>query len=71
MSFIFEWDKEKAEENIIKHGIDFEEAKSAFYDYFANTFYDEKHSQIEDRFVIIGYSKNNRLLFVSFPRSNA
>ena len=53
MSFVFEWDKEKAEENIAKHGIDFEEAKSVFYDYFGSTFYDELHSQIEERLVIL------------------
>nr|WP_241664484.1 BrnT family toxin [Ningiella ruwaisensis] len=47
----FEWDSAKAESNIVKHGISFDEAKSVFYDEFALQFYDHEHSQLEeDRF---------------------
>mgnify|MGYP001564443592 CR=1 FL=1 len=43
----FEWDPAKAEINIKKHGISFEEATSVFYDEYAMQFFDEKHSDIE------------------------
>lgn len=70
MSLTFEWDKEKAENNLIKHGISFEESKSVFYDNYSKMFHDTIHSQSEDRFVLIGYSQNNRLLFVSYTERN-
>jgi len=47
-------------------GLILKKEKSVIYDYFGSTFYDELHSQLEYRFVMIGYSKNNRLLFVSY-----
>jgi len=66
----FEWNNEKAISNLKKHGISFEEAKSVFNDYFARTFYDPEHSIDESRFLIFGYSNNNRLLIVSFTDKN-
>ena len=41
----FQWDNIKAEENIIKHGVSFEEAASVFYDPFAVEFYDDENSE--------------------------
>lgn len=66
----FEWHSEKAESNFKKHNVSFEEAKSVFYDDFAYMFSDEAHSKHEHRYILIGYSKNNRLLFVSFTERN-
>ncbi len=66
----FEWHSEKAENNFKKHNVSFEEAKSVFYDYFAYMFSDKAHSNYELRYILIGYSKNNRLLFVSFTERN-
>jgi uncharacterized DUF497 family protein len=43
----FEWNAAKAESNIKKHGVSFEEAKSVFYDEFALQFYDSGSSEIE------------------------
>lgn len=61
----FEWDPAKAESNIKKHGITFEEAKSVFYDDYAIQFYDESHSQIqEDRFLMLGTSSESNILLV-------
>ena len=62
----FERDPEKATENRRKHGISFEEAKSVFYDALAATVPDPQHSWDESRHVIIGMSKRQRLLIVSF-----
>jgi uncharacterized DUF497 family protein len=53
---IFEWDEKKANQNIKKHGISFEEAATVFGDPFSITIYDPLHSKDEDRFVILGLS---------------
>ena len=60
----FEWDSAKSQSNLAKHGIDFEEAKSVFSDEFARVIYDENHSSIKDRFVILGMSEKLRILVV-------
>ncbi|MBT79360.1 MAG: hypothetical protein CL587_03115 [Alteromonadaceae bacterium] len=61
----FEWDPAKAESNIKKHGVTFEEAKSVFYDDYALQFYDESHSQLqEDRFLMLGTSSESNILLV-------
>ena len=66
MPLIFEWDEEKAVSNLKKHGIGFDEASTVFDDIYAKMFSDFKHSIEEDRFILIGYSLNNRLLFISY-----
>lgn len=50
----FEWDEEKRESNIRKHGIDFVSVISVFDDPNAIEAYDELHSEYEDRYQIIG-----------------
>lgn len=61
----FEWDPAKAEFNIKKHGVTFEEAKSVFYDDYALQFFDESHSQLqEDRFLMLGMSSESNILLV-------
>ena len=61
----FEWDPEKNEINKKKHGISFEEAQSVFYDEYAILFDDPDHSEEEDRFLILGFSKQENLCIVS------
>jgi uncharacterized protein len=63
---MFEWDKSKATANLKKHGVSFEEAKSVFNNVLAVIFDDEAHSVGERREIIIGHSRNNRLLLISF-----
>lgn len=53
----FEWDENKNTKNIKKHGIDFDEAKTVFYDDNAIVFDDPDHSVEEARFLIIGYTE--------------
>jgi len=60
----FEWSQPKARANLKKHGISFEEAQSVFYDEFARQFYDDEHSEDEDRFILLGKSNQSRLLIV-------
>jgi uncharacterized protein len=60
----FEWNDRKAAENLRKHGVSFEEAKSAFLDENARLMADPEHSDDEDRFVLLGLSIQVRLLVV-------
>jgi uncharacterized protein len=61
----FEWDDQKAIENVEKHGVSFGEATEVFYDPNAVEGEDAEHSHDESRFFIIGYSIS-RILFVVF-----
>ena len=61
----FEWNPKKAQANLKKHGVSFEEAVSLFYDPLSATFDDPDHSDDESRFLTIGFSAGNSLLFVS------
>lgn len=60
----FEWDIHKAATNATKHGVSFEEAETVFYDENALVIDDPDHSQTEDRFIIMGISKQERMLVV-------
>jgi uncharacterized DUF497 family protein len=62
----FEWDTEKANINLKKHDVSFEEAQTVFDDAFAFIFDDKWSSVGEYRELIIGYSVKKRLLIVSF-----
>ncbi len=52
----FAWDPKKARANLKKHGIAFEKARSVFYD--------DEHSEWEDRFLLLGLSAQLLLLLV-------
>ena len=58
----FEWDPKKADGNVDKHGISFEEASTVFRDPLSLTIDDPLHSTGEVRMVQIGISHKNRLL---------
>ncbi len=60
----FDWDSEKAAANIRKHGVSFEEARTVFYDEYAVQFFDHLHSDVEDRFILLGLSSRAKLLIV-------
>ena len=60
----FIWDKVKAKENIEKHGISFEEAASVFIITGAEEFEDDEHSDDEERLIVIGLSRELRVLTV-------
>ncbi|MGH9958460.1 MAG: BrnT family toxin [Pyrinomonadaceae bacterium] len=64
MSFTFEWDDEKAAENLTKHGVSFSEASTVFADPLSRTILDPLHSEKEDRFVSVGQSGLQRTLVV-------
>jgi len=60
----FEWNKNKAEANIKKHGISFEEAATVFLDDRSIVVDDPDHSARENRYIIFGISSNLNLLTV-------
>ena len=62
---IYEWDPRKADANLWKHGVSFEEAATVFVDLLAVTYPDPDHSDEENREITIGYSTKQRLLFIS------
>ena len=49
----FEWDNNKAQANIEKHGITFNEASTVFSDENAILFDDPGHSMDEERFMLL------------------
>lgn len=57
----FVWDARKAAANLRKHGVSFEEASTAFDDELGAYYPDSLH---DDRFVLIGLSRRQRLLYV-------
>lgn len=61
---IFQWDEQKNAINQQKYGISFEEAESVFFDDYALQFWDEEHSQEEERFLLLGRSSRMRLLLI-------
>jgi uncharacterized protein len=61
----FEWDSEKAAENLRKHRISFDEAATAFFDPLSMTVPDPDHSVGERRFITMGASSGGRLVVVA------
>ena len=60
----FNWDKNKANNNLVKHKIAFEEARSVFDDDNARLIFDPDHSYDEDRFILLGLSCSLKILVV-------
>lgn len=60
----FEWDDAENRSNRRKHGISFEEARTAFLDENARVVPDPDHSNDEERFVLLGLSISLRVLLV-------
>lgn len=51
---LFEWDENKEKINISKHGLDFSTAALVFRDQNRLEWFDELHSDYEDRYITIG-----------------
>lgn len=62
----FDWDEAKAAANLAKHGVGFDEAATVFDDPLYVDFYDPEHSIEERRYLMIGTSRQGRLLIVSY-----
>ena len=60
----FPWDDRENEANKKKHGVSFDEAKTVSYDENAIRYFDPDHSEDEDRFLMVGVSRNLRIIIV-------
>jgi len=61
----FEWDPQKADSNLKKHGVSFQEAASVLGDALSITYHDPDHSVREHRFITVGMSRSGRVLMVA------
>lgn len=61
---IFEWNNTKNKTNQEKHKVSFEEAETVFFDEKAIEFNDPDHSIEEERFLLLGFSQNLKVLVV-------
>lgn len=66
MGYVLDWDPEKAESNLRKHGVSFEEVSTVFGDPLALLMKDPDHSFEEERYLLLGMSIRQRLLVVAF-----
>ncbi len=65
MPINFEWDSDKAQTNLSKHGLSFEVASTVFADPLSLTIIDPLHSSgQEERFITIGTSYQGALIIV-------
>ena len=64
MRFEFDWDPAKAESNLAKHGVSFEEAMTVFHDPLGLSRPDEDHGANEERWVTLGQGRDGRLVLV-------
>ena len=62
----FIWDKGNKDKNWLKHRITNQESEEIFFDEEKKTFKDKLHSKGEERFRIVGKTRNDRLLFIAF-----
>jgi len=68
---VFEWHRKKAKENLRKHQVSFDEAKTVFADDNLLVAPDRDHSYDEMRYLAIGRSIRERLLTVCFTERGA
>lgn len=61
----FQWDKGNQDKNL-KHGVENEEIEQTFFDKDKAIAQDVTHSQNEKRFIIIGKTKEGRILYSVF-----
>lgn len=64
MRYTFEWDLNKARNNLQKHKVSFERAAEIFLDPLAISVFDEDHSNDEERWITIGKESHEVVLVV-------
>ena|SRR3989344_4052195 len=62
----FEWDKGNQEKNWKKHKVSLGEAEEIFFDLHKKEYFDPQHSHVEQRRILVGKTRSNRLLFVVY-----
>ncbi|MEK6320810.1 MAG: BrnT family toxin [Acidobacteriota bacterium] len=66
MGLRFEWDREKAKQNLKKHGVSFEDASEVSVMRWQPNVEDTTHSADENRSIIIGQTSKRRILLVVY-----
>jgi len=69
--FEFEWDEGNVNKSWIKHGVGAKECEEVFIDLNAVVSEDPKHSQKEQRWLILGKTRKGRNLIVIFTKRNS
>ena len=67
---IFDWDSQKDDSNLIKHGISFDEASSAFFDEHQVIIIDNRKDYGETREILIGKTKDLLLIIIIYVHRN-
>lgn len=62
----FDWDEGNRGKNLKKHGVTDEESEETFFDSGKRIFKDTVHSENEERYVLIGQTKQEKILFTVF-----
>ena len=62
----FEWDRGNKDKNFFKHQVTTQEAEEVFFDPHKRILKDSVYQKDEDRYLVIGVTKKDRLLFVVF-----
>ena len=67
----FDWDNYNTTKNWLKHGVLPEECEQVFFDKKNRILRDALHSEKEKRYIVIGKTSSQRMLFIAFTvRSN-
>lgn len=66
----FIWDKGDKDKNWLKHRVSNQECEEAFFDENKKITKDLRHSKKEKRYILLGKTKKNRLLFIVFTIRN-
>lgn len=67
--FEFEWDKGNADKNKEKHAVENQETEEVFFDDGKVILKDKIHSsEKEERFIVLGKTKKDRLLYIVFTK---
>lgn len=62
----FEWDSANAEKNWFRHHVSQTECEQTFFNHPIILHRDEKHSQQEERYYLLGQTDDGRELFIVF-----
>jgi len=64
IDYHFEWNPDKAQSNITKHKVSFEQASTVFLDPLALSIPDEEQPDNNERWVTLGHSTDDKTLLV-------
>ena len=62
----FQWDRGNKGKNYRKHKVADQECEETFFDQNKKIFKDILHSDEEERYILLGRTKENRILFIIF-----